>query len=245
MKIHLLNFLTIFIIIRFSLQKHHHHHKLKTKSKGLSENTIPSISCGDGNDFFCASCEHKKCDICFDSKNVNGICKPIKTKIENCTRYDANDKCIYCKYGYYLSNGACLKSYLKNCYTHHIQDSTKCGVCNGYVLKRDGTCDETQPCKTENCLSCVIENDQEMCLWCRKNFILAHSKGYHCVEAKGLLRNCFSQNSYGQCTTCKYGYYFDPTKGSSLSNCVKSSMYNGKTVFFGSYLILKIILILT
>ena len=194
-------------------------------------NTLPKISCVDGTDHFCASCKNDKCVACYASKDIQGICKPIETLIEFCSQYGEDNRCIYCQYGYYLQNNICVKTSLKHCFTHHIEDSTKCGVCNGYVLNNDGQCDEERKCKIKNCKSCVIENEIELCLWCNDEYILAQDDGYKCVAATGILRNCFFQNSEGQCMTCRFGYYIDPTKEKKISNCVKSDMYEGTAIW--------------
>ena len=205
---------------------------------------MPNISCLKGTDHFCASCKNEKCIACYHSKNVDGICKPIETPIEFCSQYNEEDQCIYCKYGYYLQDGVCLKTSLKNCFTHHIEDPSKCGVCNGFVLKSNGQCDETRKCTVKHCKSCMIEEEKELCLWCNDEYILSHKDKYTCIQARGFLKNCFSQNSSGRCVTCRYGFYIDPTKEGKLTNCIHSELYNGFNIL-KSLLVVFLLLILS
>jgi hypothetical protein len=203
-----------------------------------------NISCKDGTDHFCASCKGDKCAVCFSSENIQGVCKPVDTQLEFCSQYDSQANCIYCKYGYFLQAGKCVKTTLKNCFTHHISEPSKCGVCDGYVLRSDGQCDSEVRCTQKNCRSCVIEGGKEICLWCQDNYILSQAESFECIKAEGFFRNCFSLDADGNCATCKFGYYINPTL-KDVSKCVKSTAYEWEMIFsvFTSILLLTIGLI--
>ena len=195
-----------------------------SEAKDLPKN----ISCSNGTDPFCASCQNSKCTVCYSSQNIQGICKPIKNAVQHCMEYDSSGNCSYCQYGYYLSEDLCVKSTLKNCFTHHISDSSKCGVCNGYVLNSDGVCDENRPCSGDQCRSCIEEQGEQTCLWCNDGYILKQLDSFTCVKADGMLRNCFSLDADGNCSACHFGYYIDPTI-EDTSVCVKSTEYNSSS----------------
>ena len=207
--------------------------KSASAESGLGKSKMTAISCAKGKDQFCASCRNGFCHTCYASLNINGICKAIPTPIESCAQYTSDGSCFLCRLGYYLSRGVCLKSQLKNCFMNLKSDTSKCGVCDGYVLRSDGECDAETKCTKPNCRSCVVEDDKEICLWCVDGYVLARDEDYKCVEAVSSLENCFGQNAEGKCVTCNFGYYIDPTLHGESAKCLKSPKYDHQAIVGG------------
>lgn len=179
------------------------------------------IQCTKRTNYCTVGCEdpyvykdHQCLDECGDGYiNVNRICEPCGSDCTECTQEGSLKKCLKCRAGRYLHEGACAEL----CPSGYYRDTYggKCGKCNqacaecsgsgsrscyscnrelGYVMVAEGTC---------SLPSCVDGNyyDEELklCVHCPKE----------CSKCIGPVN----------CTACVEGYSFDYVKKSCYDPC--------------------------
>jgi hypothetical protein len=168
------------------------------------------------SDPLCISCSDEKCNVCINSFiTVTGECQKPLTKIENCLNYYNNEKCAYCKHGYFLNDkNQCQKIVLENCLEIDLEG--KCTLCKkGIMTSAEGKCD--QKCKNLFCDYCTSENSQERCIICQNGYVLKLEGNVNiCVEESLKLKNCLYELNSEKCAICDMGYYY------SNGECIRS-----------------------
>jgi hypothetical protein len=194
--------------------------------------------CKNGTDPYCMSCgnvdEVIGCHLCaisfIDEETM--VCKVPPSEIDHCGTYDSKtQKCSDCIKGYFLtSDGFCAKHDLKGCLDP--LDSTKCRECESFMIDENHQCDMTKNCSITGCSTCKMENDKEVCIKCKKEYILSYfdkdSSPNTCVVANSDNEGCLMMKD-GICIGCKFGYYMK-SKFGEKANCQRSPAYDSEFV---------------
>ena len=174
---------------------------------------------------YCGSCQDSVCSQCYDSIFYNGKCIPVQTKIEKCLYYVDPNNCLLCFPGFYPNDGKCITLDLKDCISSF--DNINCRLCDGLI---DGKKCTGQKCSIENCKSCKIENEKEVCDHCSAGYKLDLFFNT-CKVIHELHHGCWLKKNK-KCVSCFYLYY--DTSNSSESVC-KHTTIIGQIINFQSY----------
>ncbi len=164
------------------------------------------------SDQSCISCLNSKCNICIGTYfNKLGYCQQPIITVNKCLTYGSDQKCSYCKYGYYLSPiNTCEEITQSNCL--QVDSNMNCTMCMQGILLKDGICDPKNLCQTKKCKYCSLYQKKERCIECLENYFI-YIVGdqpvckYFTVQEQ---QNCWivSQKDPTKCAVCKINYYY-------------------------------------
>lgn len=187
------------------------------------------LLCPNGDER-CIRCGGDTCLECLDSyPNNSGLCISPQKKIENCLVYLDEENCEECKFGYKITNGACVTIQLANCVKEDFNGN--CLICNKGFKSENGACFE-ENCEITNCGLCRDFGKKEICVLCHENFVLLNYEEEgeilnKCVHENGRTMFCEIArfNDRRQCVKCNVNYYY------SEGTCIRSNEYYFEDVF--------------
>ena len=124
-------------------------------------------------DPFCARCGGDECLLCYHSfSSASGVCNQSKSAIENCISWESATRCSLCNYGFRvnLTTGKCESIGIDNCLRADLNGD--CLLCDEQTLPKEGKCESSDNCDTDNCDICSNSGGVEKCYKCARGLVL-------------------------------------------------------------------------